>query len=89
VVNTINSLLKERGKKEMEVKKVSSRQFVQDRMEGAAKGEDLATEEMVAVLGIKRTDWKGDSGFANGLLGLKEEDLTDIVKTALEEMGEI
>jgi hypothetical protein len=89
VVNTINSLLKERGKKEMEVKKVSSRQFVRDRMEGAAKGEDLATEEMVAVLGIKRTDWKGDPGFANGTLGLKEEDLTDIVKTALEEMGEI
>jgi len=85
VLNTVNHLLKE----EVRVEKVSSKQFVRDRIEGAAKGDNEATEEMVAVLGIKRTDWKGDSGFANELLGLEEEDSEEVVKTALREMGEI
>lgn len=85
VLNTVNHLLKE----EMKVEKVSSKQFVEDRIEGAAKGDNEATEEMVAVLGIKRTDWKGDSGFANEILGLKEEDLEQVVQLALRDMGEI
>lgn len=86
VLNTINKLLQG---KEVEVRKVSSKQFVKDRIEGAAKGDYEATEEMVAVLGIKRTDWKGDSGFGNKILGLAEENLTDVVRATLKEMGEI
>jgi hypothetical protein len=86
VLNTVNHLL---GHKEVRVEKVSSKQFVRDRIEGAAGGDNEAMEEMVAVLGIKRTDWKGDSGFANELLGLEEEDLEEVVKVALREMGEI
>jgi hypothetical protein len=86
VLNTVNHLL---SKGEVKVEKVSSKQFVRDRIEGAGKGEGVATEEMVAVLGIKRTDWKGDSGFANEILGLEEEDLEGVVKTALKEMGEL
>jgi hypothetical protein len=85
VLHTINQFLK----KDVMVEKVSARQFVEDRIEGAAKGDGEAMEEMVAVLGIKRTDWKGDSGFANEILGLEEEDLTEVVRVALKEMGEI
>ena len=88
VLNTINKLLQGKGK-EVKVRKVSSKQFVKDRIEGAAKGDYEATEEMVAVLGIKRTDWKGDSGVAHKILGLAEEDLTDVVRASLKEMGEI
>ena len=87
VLNTVNRLLGH--SKQVEVEKVSSKQFVKDRIEGAADGDNEATEEMVAVLGIKRTDWKGDSAFANEVLGLEEEDLTEVVKLALREMGEI
>lgn len=89
VLKEINSILREAGKSELEVEKVSARKFVKDRIEGAAKGEFEATEEMVAVLGITRSDWKSDPGFANHRLGLEEENLREVIKTKLEEMGEI
>jgi hypothetical protein len=87
VLEIVNGLL---GKGQgLKTRKASSREFVKERIEGAAKGEEEATEEMVAVLGIKRSDWKGDSALANEVLGIKEEDLEDVIKRALKQMGEI
>lgn len=89
VLDAVNELLREAGKEEVKVDRVSARQFVKDRVEGAGRGEFEATEEMVAVLGIKRSDWKDDAGFANHRLGLKEEDMKEVVKKGLKEMGEV
>ncbi|KAF2692213.1 NAD(P)-binding protein [Lentithecium fluviatile CBS 122367] len=49
------------------------------------KGDKEAQEEVVAVWGIVATDWAGREGFANGLLGLEEEDLESVVRKALGE----
>lgn len=89
VLDAINEVLREAGKGAVKVEKDSSRQFVKERIDGAGRGEFEATEEMVAVLGIKRSDWKGDAGFANHKLGLKEEDMKAVVKESLKELGEV
>ena len=89
VLEHVNEVLREAGKKQVVVEEVSARAFVRDRIEGAGRGEEDATEEMVAVLGITRSDWKHDPGFANRRLGLQEEDLREVIKKKLAEMGEI
>jgi hypothetical protein len=87
VLDIVNRLLGEG--KGLNVKSVPSREFVKERIEGAAKGEYEAVEEMVAVLGLKRSDWKGDAGLANEILGLAEEDLEDVIARKLKDMGVI
>jgi hypothetical protein len=47
-------------------------------------GDRSAGEVVVAVWGIVATDWKGREGFANELLGLKEENLEEEVRKAVE-----
>lgn len=49
-------------------------------------GDAAAREEVVAVWGIVATDWQGREGFANELLGLKEEDLEVEVRKAVEKL---
>lgn len=89
VLEILNELLPSSGKGKLEVKDVESRGYVKDRIDGAAKGEYDATEEMVAVLGITRSDWKGDKALANERLGLEEEDLREVIEQKLKDMGEI
>jgi hypothetical protein len=50
------------------------------------KGDRSAEEEVVAVWGIVATDWHGREGFANELLGLKEDDLEEEVRKALKKL---
>ncbi|KAI8934298.1 hypothetical protein NX059_009037 [Plenodomus lindquistii] len=42
-------------------------------------GDGEAREEVVAVWGVVASDWKDKEGFANSLLGLKEDDLDETV----------
>lgn len=48
------------------------------------EGDMEAREEVVAVWGVVAADWRGKEGFANGLLGLEEEDLEEVVKRVVE-----
>ncbi|KAF2471675.1 NAD(P)-binding protein [Lindgomyces ingoldianus] len=47
-------------------------------------GDKEATEEVVSPWGIVSSDWRGKEGFANGLLGLEEEDLESVLRDAVE-----
>ncbi|KAI9631727.1 uncharacterized protein MKK02DRAFT_21370 [Dioszegia hungarica] len=62
---------------------VESEGFIEEKAAEAKKGDAEAVEELVAVLGIKRSNWTGDKLFANELLGLKEENLRDVVHDVL------
>ena len=44
-----------------------------------------AAENMVSVIGIVDADWESKDDFANELLGLKGEDLDDVVRKALSD----
>jgi uncharacterized protein YbjT (DUF2867 family) len=49
-------------------------------------GDGEATEEVVAVWGVVASNWKEKEGFANTLLGLKEEDLDEVVGRVVAEL---
>jgi uncharacterized protein YbjT (DUF2867 family) len=49
-------------------------------------GDGEATEEVVAVWGVVASDWKEKEGFANELLGLKEDDLDEVVGRVVAEL---
>lgn len=49
------------------------------------EGDHDAREEVVAIWGVVAADWKKREAFANDLLGLKEEDLDEIVQQVVKE----
>lgn len=49
-------------------------------------GDGEAREEVVAVWGVVASDWKDKEGFANSLLGLKEESLEDTIRKVAAEL---
>jgi hypothetical protein len=81
VVKAIEGL---RGKK-MNGQYIESGPYIKEKAKEADKGDAEAMEELVAVLGIKRSNWTGDVLFANRLLGLKEENLEEVVRSVLNE----
>lgn len=50
----------------------------QGKVEGG--GDPEAHEGLVGVLGMVDADWGWKEGFVNGLLGLQDEDLEEVVK---------
>lgn len=66
-------------------KEVESERYIEEKAKEAKKGDAEAVEELVAVLGIKRSNWTGDGLFANALLGLQEENMQDVVNGVLHE----
>lgn len=64
---------------------VDSEPYIAEKAKGADKGDAEAVEELVAVLGIKRSNWTGNALFANRMLGLKEESLEDVVRRVVRE----
>lgn len=62
---------------------VESEAYIAEKAKEADQGDAEAAEELVAVLGVKRSNWTGDVLFANRLLGLREENLGDIVRQVL------
>jgi hypothetical protein len=49
-------------------------------------GDGEAREEVVAVWGVVAADWKEKEGFANELLGLKEESLDEVVQRVVADL---
>ncbi|KAF2742461.1 NAD(P)-binding protein [Sporormia fimetaria CBS 119925] len=66
-------VVEQRSEKELEV--------LRPRM---LEGDMEAREEVVAIWGIIRGDWTKKEGFANELLGLKEEDLRSVVEEVVK-----
>jgi uncharacterized protein YbjT (DUF2867 family) len=50
------------------------------------EGDHDAREEVVAIWGVVAADWKKREAFANDLLGLKEEDLDEVVQRVVKDM---
>lgn len=73
-----------KGKK-MDSKCIDSEAYIKEKAKEADKGDAEAVEELVAVLGITRSNWIGDELFANRLLGLKEENMEEVVRRVLRE----
>ena len=67
--------------------------FDEDSEEGLKKcrpkmleGDHDAGEEVVAIWGVVAADWKKREAFANDLLGLKEEDLDEVVQRVVKDL---
>ena len=69
------------------VEDVKSKDYIEEvKKEMAAEPDSAeATEKMVSVVGIVDANWEGKDDFANELLGLKGEDLEEVVKKALSD----
>ncbi|KAF9693673.1 hypothetical protein EKO04_008253 [Ascochyta lentis] len=50
------------------------------------EGDHDAGEEVVAIWGVVAADWKKREAFANELLGLKEEDLDEVVQQVVKDL---
>jgi len=62
------------------VRNFDSAKFIKEQKEKMEMGSREATEEVVWVLGTLEANWEKMPTFANGLLGLEEESLDDVVK---------
>ena len=86
----LRSLERATGEK-WEVEQVDSGKFIKE-MKGVLDGDpseeekSKASEALVSVAGIIDADWEGKKGFANGLLGLEEEDLDQVVNRVVAEL---
>lgn len=70
------------GGGEWEVENVGSERFIEE-MKGKVEkdpGDGEATENLVGVAGLTLSNWEGKEDYANGLLGLEEEDLEQVVR---------
>ncbi|KAF2662142.1 NAD(P)-binding protein [Lophiostoma macrostomum CBS 122681] len=79
------SLEKATGDK-FEVSEESSEEVIRKARPKLLEGDHDAMEETVAVHGLVASDWSQNKGFANELLGLKEEDLDEVVKRVVGEL---
>lgn len=82
-VAVIKAIEQLKGRGKFQTTEVETKRYIKEKRALADKGDAEAVEELVAVLGILRSDWKGDKLFANELLGLKEEDMGEVVQTVL------
>ena len=87
----LRSLERATGGEKWEVEQVSSEKFIAETkgvLDGNPSEEEAsrASEALVSVAGIIDGDWEGKQGFANGLLGLEEEDLDKVVKRVVAEL---
>lgn len=61
------------------VKKYDSSEYVKERKAKADSGDKSAVEDLVWVLGTLEADWESRDEYANGLLGLQQENIDDVV----------
>lgn len=71
-----------------EVEEKSSEEYIEEtgRRMAERPGDGEAVEEMVSVVGIVDANWEGKEGFANGILGLADEDLDELVRRVVKEV---
>ena len=69
---------------------VDSREYIEQQRriyDGKREGDKAeARENIVMVAGLIDGDWTERKDFANELLGLKEEDLNDVIRRALQDL---
>jgi putative NADH-flavin reductase len=73
---------------EFKLTRIDGMKFAEEKMKEMKGGDKAATEDVVWVLGAYEADWRKMNGFANGLLGLKEEDLDTICKAIVAKKSE-
>lgn len=88
VLSTLERVLGEGGKgEEWKIEEVDSGKLISRLKEEVERtGDSEKTEELVGVLGMTDADWRQRKGFANGVLGLEDEDLEVVVKRVMKEM---
>jgi hypothetical protein len=82
-----NQLLKAFEKttgQEWNVVRFDSSDYVKERKAKADGGDKKAVEDLVWVLGTLEADWEAVPGYANNLLGLKQENLEEVVARIVE-----
>jgi nucleoside-diphosphate-sugar epimerase len=67
-----------------EVEHLNAKELIEQNKEGVEKGNWDAVIEVVSVHGLVASNWEEKEGFANGLLGLEEENLEDVVRKVVE-----
>jgi len=78
--NEVLAELEKVSGKKFKDEQLSSEEYIKGKKDAVDKGDRDATEQMVAVLGLTRANWTREKEFANDLLGLKEENLAEVVK---------
>lgn len=63
-------------------------EFIAERKEQADRGDKEAVEDLVFALGAIDGNWEEREGFAMELLGLENEDLDEIVRRVVQELGQ-
>jgi len=66
------------------VEHVNAGELIERNREGVVKGDWDSVIEVVSVHGLVASNWEDKKGFANGLLGLKEENLEDTVRKVVQ-----
>ena len=79
------ALEKATGGAKWTVREVESGPFLEEEQKKVDGGDRHAIEEVVFVLGAMDADWTKKPGFAMQMLGLKDEDLDQVVKKVVEE----
>jgi nucleoside-diphosphate-sugar epimerase len=71
-----------------EVEQVKSEEFIREMKGKLDRDPDdgEAREALVSVVGIVESNWEGKEGFANGMLGLQEEDLEGVVRRVVKDL---
>ncbi|TID14563.1 CipA protein [Venturia nashicola] len=82
----IRSFEKATGEK-FELKRIDGMAFAEEKMKEMKAGNKAAMEDVVWVLGAYEADWRHMKGFANELLGLKEDSLDEICRKIVEEQS--
>jgi nucleoside-diphosphate-sugar epimerase len=84
--NEVLAALEKATGKRFEVVGQSSKEGLEVAGRKMMGGDKEATEEVVSVQGIVASDWMGKEGFANGVLGLEEEDLDEVVQRVVRDI---
>lgn len=87
-LEVLNAIEAVKGQERLKRTEIRSKGYIEEKRIEMEKGSTEAVEEMVTVLGIKRSNWEGKEGHANELLGLKEEDLAQVVAEVLSDIME-
>lgn len=67
-------------------KEVKSQEFMDEQQKLVDAGDEHAVHEIVFALGTMDADWTQRKEFSNGLLGLEDESLDDVVKRCVDEV---
>lgn len=81
------SLQKAMKEKDWHITRYESEDFIRQKKTLADEGDSQAIEDLVFVLGAIDGNWEGKEDFAMSMLGLEDEDLDDVVKKVVDEMG--